>query len=78
MKGDGGMTQFMRNIGAYFASMIQFAPTEICEIVKVSRGVFESEWNKANASGFVQQRAVMALLARCEEACREAVESVGG
>ena len=46
--------------------------------MKVSRGVFESEWNKANASGFVQQRAVMALLARCEEACREAVESVGG
>ena len=67
------MTLFMRNIGAYFASMIQFAPSEICEIVKVSRGVFENEWSKASAGGFAQQRMVMALLARCEEACREAV-----
>lgn len=67
------MTLFMRNIGAYFASMIQFAPVGMSDIVKTSRGVFENEWNKASASGFAQQRAVMALLARCEEACREAV-----
>ena len=67
------MTLFMRNIGAYFASMIQFAPVEMGDIVKVSRSVFENEWNRANASGFGQQRMVMALLARCEEACREAV-----